>query len=74
MFEFEFENFKIGREILRELIMDEILLYNDKNAQEYYLKLKEQFPKGALEEFYSANRPGNFPRTTASTVDTDMAD
>jgi len=28
MFEFEFENFKIGKDILGELILDEVLLYN----------------------------------------------
>lgn len=34
MFEFEFENFRIGKEILGELLLDEILLYNLNECRE----------------------------------------
>jgi len=49
MFEFEFENFKIGKDILKELIMDEILLYNSEAAKIQYMDLKNRNPNGCLE-------------------------
>lgn len=35
-FDFEFENYSLDKKILRELILDEILLYHNKNAHSYY--------------------------------------
>jgi serine/threonine protein kinase len=51
-FEFEFEQYTLDRKILRELIVDEILLYHSKEAREYYEKCKVKYPKGVLEILY----------------------
>jgi len=57
MFEFEFENFKIGKDILKELIMDEILLYNSDDAKLQYMNIKREYPNGCLEQTYTSNKP-----------------
>jgi serine/threonine protein kinase len=35
-FDFEFENYNLDKEILRELILDEVLLYHNKEAKRHY--------------------------------------
>jgi len=51
-FDFEFEQYTLDRKILRELIIDEILLYHSKEARDYYEKCKVKYPKGVLEILY----------------------
>lgn len=51
-FDFEFENYSLDKKILRELILDEILLYHNKNAFNYYSQCKLLYPNGVLEIIY----------------------
>lgn len=60
-FDFEFEQYTLDRKILRELIVDEILLYHSKEARDYYEKCKVKYPKGVLEILYQ--RVGAQPQT-----------
>ena len=46
---------------MRELIVDEILLYHSKEARDYYEKCKVKYPKGVLEILYQ--RVGAQPQT-----------
>ena len=43
-FDFEFEQYTLDRKILRELIVDEILLYHSSEARDYYEKCKQKYP------------------------------
>jgi hypothetical protein len=61
LFEFEYENYKIGKDILGELILDEIMLYNIPAAREYYLELKREYPFGALEQTYNSSKSTQKP-------------
>jgi hypothetical protein len=54
----------LDRKILRELIIDEILLYHSKEAREYYEKCKVKYPQGVLEILYQ--RVGAAPNPSAS--------
>jgi serine/threonine protein kinase len=68
-FDFEFEQYTLDRKILRELIMDEILLYHSKDARDYYEKCKAKYPKGVLEILYQrvgAAPTVSLPPTTTS--------
>lgn len=68
-FDFEFEQYTLDRKILRELIMDEILLYHSKEARDYYEKCKAKYPKGVLEILYQrvgAAPTVSLPPTTTS--------
>ena len=51
-FDFEFEQYTLDRKILRELIVDEVMLYHSKDARDYYQKCKEKYPRGILELIY----------------------
>lgn len=51
-FEFEFEQYTLDRKILRELIIDEILLYHSPEARDYYDRCKIKYPQGVLEILY----------------------
>lgn len=51
-FDFEFENYNLDKEILRDLILDEVLLYHNEKAKKHYQQLKDKFPKGLLEFLY----------------------
>ena len=52
LFDFEFENYKIGNDILRDLILDEIILNNSADAKKKQEQLKRKFPDGNLEQYY----------------------
>lgn len=47
-FEFEFEQFKMGSKICKNLILDEALIFNSKRARVHYMKQKEEYPCGGL--------------------------
>ena len=51
-FDFEFEQYTLNKDILRELILDEIILSNSKEARHLNRDLRERYPKGILELFY----------------------
>lgn len=51
-YDFEFEQYTITKEILRELLLDEIILANSKEARQLNFDLKEKFPQGVLELIY----------------------
>lgn len=51
-FDFEFEQYTLDRKILRELIMDEIILYHSEEARNYHKQCKVKYPKGILETIY----------------------
>ena len=52
-FDFEFEMYTLDNKILRELIMDEILIYNNPEAKKRYKAIKEKYPSGVLELMYN---------------------
>ena len=54
----------MDRKILRELIIDEILLYHSKEAREYYERCKLKYPQGVLEILYQ--RVGAAPNPSSS--------
>lgn len=51
-YDFEFETFIVERDIIRELILDEIIISNSKEARGKNRKLKAANPKGILETKY----------------------
>jgi hypothetical protein len=51
-FDFEFENYDLDQKILKDLVLDEIILYHNKNARKYYMQLKKKYPQGVLEMLY----------------------
>jgi serine/threonine protein kinase len=51
-FDFEFEQYTLDKKILRELILDEILLYHNENARKYYDQCRTLYPNGLLEMVY----------------------
>ena len=54
-FDFEFEQYTLDKKILRELILDEIILYHSQSARNYYEQCKAKFPNGVLEKIYNRN-------------------
>ncbi len=58
----------MDRKILRELIIDEILLYHSLEAREYYEKCKAKYPQGVLEILYQrVGAPPPVPSPIVST-------
>lgn len=51
-FDFEFEQYTLDKKILRELILDEIILYHNPDAAKFYGQCKHKYPKGVLEKIY----------------------
>jgi hypothetical protein len=51
--EFEFENYKLGKNIFKELIQDEVLIYRKNGARRQWAKLAGDHPDGYLEKIYS---------------------
>lgn len=51
-YDFEFEQYSINMDILRELLTDEIIMANSKKARTLNRELKERYPKGVLEIIY----------------------
>lgn len=51
-FDLEFENYEMDIKILRQLMLDEILLYNSSAARQYYFEVRKRYPQGVLEQVY----------------------
>lgn len=51
-FDFEFEQYTLDKRILRELILDEIIIYHNDGAKKYYDQCKHRYPNGMLEMVY----------------------
>jgi hypothetical protein len=51
-FDFEFEQYTINQEVLRELLIDEIILTNNEQANQLNSEFKQKFPHGVLEMIY----------------------
>jgi serine/threonine protein kinase len=51
-YDFEFEQFTSPVDILREMIIDEVILHNDREARKMNEQFKKNFPKGILEQIY----------------------
>lgn len=51
-FDFEFEQYSLDKQILKDLILDEVLLYQSSRARQYYELCKQHYPKGVLEIIY----------------------
>lgn len=51
-FDFEFEQYTLDKKILRELILDEVLIYHSQPARKYYEQCKKLYPNGLLEKLY----------------------
>ena len=51
-YDFEFETFIVEKDIIRELILDEIIIQNSKEAKQQNRKMKVMNPKGVLETKY----------------------
>lgn len=63
-FDFEFEQFSLDSKILKDLVLDEIMLYNNPNAVKYYKLCKQKYPNGVLEILYKRN--DTVPATSSS--------
>ena len=50
--EFEFENYTLGNDILRDLILDEVIMSNSRDARRYYRAVQQTNPDGILEMMY----------------------
>ena len=51
-FDFEFEQYTLDKKILRELILDEAMMYHSPEAVDYYKNCKAKYPGGILEKLY----------------------
>jgi len=51
-FEFEFEKFDLDKSILKELILDEVLIYRSSKARKMYFSMLKTRPNGMLESIY----------------------
>lgn len=51
-FDFEFEQYTLDKKILRDLILDEILIYHNPKAKKQYEEYKRLYPNGVLEMIY----------------------
>ena len=51
-YDFEFEQYTINKDIIRELILDEIIMANSKEARKINRELRESHKDGVLEMIY----------------------
>lgn len=51
-YDFEFEAYTINSKIIRELLLDEIILANCKEARAFNKAQRDQNPNGVLEKIY----------------------
>lgn len=51
-YDFEFEQYTINKEIIKELILDEIIMANCSEARKLNKELKEMHKDGILEKIY----------------------
>ena len=59
--EFEFECYSLNKDILRELILDEVIMFNSKEGRKTYRKLQCKYPDGLLERIYTRQTENNKP-------------
>jgi len=59
LFDFEFEKYELGKEELKDLIYEEILLYHFPEKREEYIKLKRMYPNGILSMKYESDKKKN---------------
>ena len=52
LYDFEFEQYTLGKDILRELLLDEIIMTNSKEARKTNRTLRDMHPDGVLESIY----------------------
>ena len=52
LYDFEFEQFSIKKDILRELILDEVIMANSKEARQINSQLRDKYKSGVLELIY----------------------
>ena len=51
-YDFEFEQYTINKDIIKELILDEIIMANSSDARQLNRELKEMHKDGILEKIY----------------------
>ena len=51
-YDFEFEQYTLGKDILQELLLDEVILFNSKEARRFNRELRSENPHGALGLLY----------------------
>lgn len=51
-FDFEFEQYSLDKMILREMLLDEIIMYHNHDAKKYYKQCRLKHPNGLLEIIY----------------------
>ena len=51
-YDFEFEQYTINKDIIQDLILDEIILANSKQARDVNSKLRITYKDGILEKLY----------------------
>lgn len=51
-YDFEFEQYTINKDIIRELILDEVIMANSKEARKINRELREAHKEGVLEMIY----------------------
>jgi len=51
-FDFEFEKFNLDLPVLRDLLLDEVILSQSERAVKIYSLLKQEHPNGVLELYY----------------------
>jgi len=58
-YDFEFEQYTINKDIIRELILDEIIMANSKEARKINRELRESHKDGVLEMIYERQDQNN---------------
>jgi len=56
LFDFEFEEYSLNKPIIKQFLIDEIILSNSKQAREAYGAFRKQFPRGIIEHRYTASK------------------
>jgi serine/threonine protein kinase len=51
-YDFEFEQYSLNKEIIQELLLDEIILANSKEARAINKQLRSLYPDGILDKIY----------------------
>eukprot|EP00347_Sterkiella_histriomuscorum_P003151 403365398 len=69
-FDFEFEQYTLDKKILRDLLLDEIVLYHSSKARAFYDQCKQKYPRGILEKIY-VRRDSNIDSDEDMKSDTD---
>ena len=51
-YDFEFESYSLEKDIIKELILDEVIMYNSKDARKENRSIRNLNPNGFLEQIY----------------------